>query len=245
MLDKSYPDFLPISESQADIAYDVLMAAILNCDLSPGQKVSESELAKRFDVGKGPVRVALARLRQQGLVTVVARRGYQIAPVTLRNVKDVFELRRLLEPAAARMAAGRVDVEHLARLDAVCAAGYDNENPQGIATFLQAHRQIHLNIASATGNRRLLKTLTSLWDETNRYFHLSGLLSRRVAELRHDHQNLISVLGKGDGEEAEHIVRAEIDGHYSLLTDEFLSSDSAISPTAFANKTAAELSLSE
>jgi len=110
MLDKSFPDGSTIATSQADIAHEILHSAIINCDLSPGQEVSEAALAKQYDLGKGGIRIALARLRQQGLVAVAARRGYQIAPVTLRVVRDIFEMRRLLEPSAMGLAIGKVEI---------------------------------------------------------------------------------------------------------------------------------------
>ena len=125
MLDKTYPETLNSATSQTDIAYQILHAALLGCTIAPGEEVSEAGLAKRFNIGKGAVRLALARLRQQGLVTVMARRGYRVAPITLRKVRDVFEMLRILEPIAARRAAGLVDADRLHQLDAVCTAGYN------------------------------------------------------------------------------------------------------------------------
>ena len=82
-------------------------------------------LALSLGLGKAPIRAALARLAQDGLVAAIARRGWRVAPVTLADVLDVFRLRRSLEPLAARLAAERgIDAALLKRLDAAITA-YD------------------------------------------------------------------------------------------------------------------------
>ena len=95
------PDAEP---SLSDQAYDAIRSAILICALAPGEAISESTLASRYGVGKAPVRAALSRLRQEGLVSASPRRSYVVAPITLRDVQELYALRLILEPATARRA---------------------------------------------------------------------------------------------------------------------------------------------
>lgn len=140
-------------ESLTAQAYRTLRSEILTTRARPGTAVSEGALAAAHGFGKAPIRLALARLSQEGLVQSQPRRGYVVAPVTLRDVKDVFELRLILEPAAARLAAGQADIAALRRLDEVCAASYRPEDPDSALAFLEANRAFHVRSrrSAATG----------------------------------------------------------------------------------------------
>ena len=86
-----------------DAAYELLKREIINCELLPGEQVSEPTLAERLGVGRAAVRAALYRLSQERLVTPIPREGYRIAEITLKDVNDWFGARLLIEPAIARM----------------------------------------------------------------------------------------------------------------------------------------------
>ena len=98
-------------------AYERLRRDIISCAIQPGAEISESQLAMQYKLGKAAVRVALTKLSHDGLVRAIPRRGYMVMPVTLQDIHDVFELRLMLEPAAARMAAGKVNTQRLKTYD--------------------------------------------------------------------------------------------------------------------------------
>src|SRR5829696_1434573 len=99
-------------------AYERLREAIMQLELAPGAAVSEAQLVAGFGFSKAVVRAALARLRAEGLVVAEPRRGHVIAPLTLRDVREVYDLRLLVEPASAAAATGVLDP---ATLDALAA----------------------------------------------------------------------------------------------------------------------------
>jgi DNA-binding GntR family transcriptional regulator len=232
MLDKSFPQSNSIATSQTDVAYTILHAAIINCDLAPGLEVSEAILSKQYDLGKGGIRIALARLRQQGLVAVAARRGYQIMPVTLRGVRDVFEMRRVLEPSATGLAVGKVNLDQLANLNEICKAGYQAENPDNLSIFMQVHRQFHMLIINASGNQLIASTLDNLWDQTSRLLNFTHMHVRKRFRMIHDldHDVLVEALSKGDRIAAEIFVRKEIIELYDLIAEDILASESTLEP---------------
>src|SRR5574338_17149 len=129
-----------------DAAYHAIKQEILNCDLAPGTAVTERELGARFGVGKAPLREALIRLRHEGLLESIPRSDYRIMPVTIQDVQDIFALRLLLEPAAARQAAGRIDEALLRQLNELCKAGYTPGDRRSEAAFLRANREFHIAI---------------------------------------------------------------------------------------------------
>src|ERR671926_456781 len=105
-------------------AYEQLRRDIISCSIPPGTEISEAQLCSQYDLGKAAVRVALTRLAHDGLVRAIPRRGYMVVPVTLQDIQDVFELRLMLEPAAARLAAGKVNTQRLKSYDEVCGLGF-------------------------------------------------------------------------------------------------------------------------
>src|SRR5919202_1090980 len=113
------------SATSATAAYDRLRHAIMRLELEPGAGVSEAQLVEGFGFSKAAVRAALARLRAEGLVVAEARRGHVIAPLTMRDVLEIYELRLQLEPPAAESAAGRIAPDELARLKALAEPPVD------------------------------------------------------------------------------------------------------------------------
>ena len=216
---------------QGAVAFEMLRADIVSCRIAPGSNVSEAELAARYGLGKAAIRRALIRLSERGWVQALSRRGYVVKPIALRDIGEIFALRRMLEPIAARHAAGRADVNRLRQLDAVCGAGFAGD-PASQATFLQAHRQLHLAIVTAGGNERLTDVFAPLWDESERVIHHTGLMRSRGAELRHDHAALIAALATGRGDEAAAKIEDEIERLHRVIVDAALTTSSMLAPQA-------------
>src|SRR6185503_17212063 len=91
----------PADPSSGVEAHLRLRRAIVRLELPPSTPVSEASLTERFGLSRAAVRAALARLRAEGLVLAEPRRGHVIAPLTLRDVREVYDLRLLVEPAGA------------------------------------------------------------------------------------------------------------------------------------------------
>jgi DNA-binding GntR family transcriptional regulator len=152
------------------------------------------------------------------------RRGYRVAPVTLKDVKDIFALRLIVEPAAAREAAGRVDAARLARLDAVCRAGYVPGNSASEEAFLAANTAFHVTIAEAAGNRRLAELIASLLDQMERLFHVGLRMRDRTMEMQHEHRTLVEALAEGRAGDAERIAGEQIEAARRMVLDALLAS---------------------
>src|SRR5687767_12341591 len=88
-------------------AFGKLHELIVQLEVAPGSVVTERELAEQVGLGKVPVREALQQLTMTGLVTPRTGAGYEVAPVTLRDARDVFDTWRVLEPAAVELAVQR------------------------------------------------------------------------------------------------------------------------------------------
>jgi DNA-binding GntR family transcriptional regulator len=148
-----------------DRAYELLRLEILTFRLRPGEKISERLLAGRYGLGMAAVRVALPRLVQEGFVEKSSERGTIVAPLTLRGVRDLYQMRYLLEPEAARLAAERgMDAAHMGRLERlrhVCEARWADEN-EALTQVLLVNRDFNSSIAESTGNALLARTIGHL-----------------------------------------------------------------------------------
>lgn len=214
--------------SLSDQAYELLRRDILTCVLVPGTAVSEASLCTRYDLGKAPVRSALSRLRQEGLVSASPRRSFVVAPITLRDVQELYALREILEPATVRLAAGRVDSKRLEKLDAICRKGYTPGDPASTLRFLEANREFHLQIADASGNQRFARLLAQVLDETTRVMHIGLGLRNRNAEMQHEHHALLAALENGDGDAAARIAESQVAASRAMVLAGLMTSSSVL-----------------
>lgn len=208
---------------QSDQAFLRIKNDIITCALAPGERFSEAELSLRFGLARAATRAALMRLAEVGLVQPVARHGFIVTPITLSSVRDLFELRLMIEPQVALLATGKVNTE---RLRAINRAPQDAQTSAEQISFVQSNRAFHFEIAAATGNRRTLNLLDSLADEMERLVHLGLFGAGGHADDRHDadqqHEALIAAFEAGDGAAAQEATRLHIEHAGGLAMDRLL-----------------------
>jgi DNA-binding GntR family transcriptional regulator len=212
----------PQPQSLGDQAYELIKADIILCKLSPGAEVTEVGLAEHYRLGRAPIRSALSRLSQDGLVNVIPRRGYVITPITVKGVQEIFDLRLILEPAATRIATGHLDLE---RLRATNSWPRASDNAEQKLRFLTSNRTFHILIAEAAGNDRLVQSIVTLHDEMVRLLNLGLFASGREPDAmrlahemqRQQHDLLIDCLAGGDPEAAERAARKHIEHSRELV----------------------------
>lgn len=222
------PALVELVPSLTDQAVAALRRDIFATRLRPGETLSEAAAAQRLGLGKAPIRAALARLAEEGLVTALPRRGWVVSLVTIRDIHEVFDLRLLLEPEAARRAAGRVDAAALARLDRVCAAGYRPEDEESALAFLDANKAFHVAIAEFAGNQRLARQIGRLLDESTRLLVLGLRLRDRTGEMAHEHAALIEALAQGRSEAAARLMHDQVAASRAMVLDALTAPDAAI-----------------
>jgi len=211
--------------SQGDDAYLRLRSDVIACRLPPGAIVTEPELMAAYDISKTSCRIALTRLGQDGLVRSRPRRGYQVSPITLRDVQEVFQLRAQIEPLAARLAVGRVDHEGLRELEAACRQQHPALHlHEQIDVFMEANKAFHLAIARASGNDRLHHMLAVLLDEMSRLVALGFGGQKARPEIKDDHNALIDAFADGDAHRAERITRSHIETFRAMTLEKLYAS---------------------
>jgi len=203
--------------------YEQLKRAILVCALPPGRELRELALASELGVTRGVVRGALGRLVADGLVELRSRKGYRVSPLDLRDVREVFEMRLLLEPYAVEQAAGHAPREAIECLHDLAHSRYDLTDPSGYERYVVDNREFHVRIADAAGNRRLAHALGSLLEDMQRLTFLSlGRLSS--ADQLHEHHHLYDAILAGDAAAAREVCVQQIEDARRRVVDALLGS---------------------
>ena len=215
---------VPATTLKGNQAYDLLRREIVSCRLLPGTSITETELMERFALGKASCRIALQRLTQEGFVASMPRHGHRIAPVTVKDVDEVFALRTELEPLAARGAAGRVNRAQLERLEQACRRRIDVDVGNQIDFFLEANRSFHMAIALAAGNQRLCRALSSLLDEMTRLVALGFGVQGVRPNIESDHAAMIDHLASGDADGAAVVARRHVETFRVMTMDKVVAS---------------------
>lgn len=158
-------EFLPLR----DVVFNTLRKAILTGELKPGERLMEIHLANRLGVSRTPIREAIRKLELEGLVTMIPRRGAEVAQITEKSLKDVLEVRRALDALCAELACDRISDEEKERLRQACNA-FDHATVTGDATTIAAADvAFHDIIVQATGNARLIQLINNLSEQMYRY----------------------------------------------------------------------------
>lgn len=208
-----------LEEQLAEQAFRKVYADILSGVLKPGVQVTEVELMERYGLTRAPVRHAAVRLSHAGWLCPLPRRGYMIKPITLRDVREVFDLRRQLEPEAARRAAGRVDGAVLKKLDEGTRVEYDPRDRELEDAFFAANADLHTAIATAAGNQRVARLIKSLHHETERILRVGMRYANWSRGWQHGHSELLEALCNGDGELAAQIALRQINYSERVVMD--------------------------
>jgi DNA-binding GntR family transcriptional regulator len=187
--------------------HERLREEILTCRLPPGSELTEAELAARFGMSKSPVRDALFRLEQEGLVVTLPRQGYRVTPVSIRDALEMFQLRAILESACVEAAAG-APPERLRGLDRF--RRFDPSRwPLGFAAYNAA---FHRELAELSGNSRLRRAVNDLIDQMQRVVTL-GLATIQGHDPRHlvaQHAGIIDAVQARKGRTAARLVRRHV-----------------------------------
>jgi len=212
VLDASIPGD-PAFATKSDLAYTRLRGLILSGDLAPGAVLPQAALAATIGISTTPLREALRRLKQEGLVDLDAHRDAHVRPLDAAEARDLLELRGSLDPLAASLAAQRRTEADLAEVGAALD-GLDALSTHPSAAQLEGHHRFHAAIHRASHNALLVETLDGLWVKTDRY-RRHGLEAGRSDEEREaratEHRQLFEAVRDGDAEAAAELMRRHVE----------------------------------
>lgn len=164
--------------SLGDAAYRQLRAGIVSCQLLPGQHLTERSLAASTGFGISPIRDALTRLNHEGLVRTLPRKGYQVTPLTLKSVDDLFTLWRIVGPETVRLGVQDATAEQRQQIIAALSAAIPSSDPTHGEAGEQPLRRVEAAtaafacLAAATDNDYLIRVHDRLQNDITRILAL-------------------------------------------------------------------------
>ena len=189
-------------------AYGIIKDKIIRCELKPGSMLSEKDLMEEIGASRTPIREAIGKLEEEHLVDVYPKRGIFVSQVTIKDVLDIYAMRIIVESFAVRMAALVLTPEQINPFKNLWM-------PEHAALFPEEHnksdRDFHLLIAQAPGNKYLLQTFSTLFNQASRIRMLSLVrMEKRLEETKKEHLFIIDALLRKDEEEAEKCMKLHL-----------------------------------
>jgi DNA-binding GntR family transcriptional regulator len=155
-----------------DHVYAVLKQRILSCTLPPNQRLVEKNLCDELRVSRTPLREALNRLSHEELVSFQPHAGYRVAAITTEGFRNLIELRAIVEPQAAALAAQRATTEDIVELRARASQPHDPSNDQSFIEYCRANSRFHLCVVRCAHNPMLENIVMSALDMYQRPTYL-------------------------------------------------------------------------
>lgn len=196
----------------ADRVYEQLLQAILSGAVRPGERLIQEQLADEINVSRTPVREALLRLEQEGIIAPSGRRGFEVQELTPQVVADCYQAREAIEGYAARLVAEQADAATLAELEQRLLT--EGAARPTVESAYEANRRAHRAVVEATGNSYLIDMFDLVWGRAIALRMYADLYAAKLgaSPVAHTHRDLWQALASGNGDVAaaamiEHIRR--------------------------------------
>lgn len=200
-------EFLPLR----DVVFNTLRKAILTGELKPGERLMEIHLANKLGVSRTPIREAIRKLELEGLVTMIPRRGAEVAQITEKSLKDVLEVRRALDALCAELACERITDEEKEQLKEALAEFERATSKKDATVIAKADVALHDIIVAATGNKRLVQLVNNLAEQMYRYRFEYIKDESQHGRLIEEHKIIYESIMNNDSEAAAKAARTHID----------------------------------
>lgn len=202
--------------SPTEIIFEALREAIVDGSLQDGDTLRQDQIAGMFNVSRIPVREALARLEEQGLVTTQRHKGAVVSSMSLDEITDLFEFRALIEGEAVRQAVRQIRPETLdeARRH---AADFDHETDS--SRWARLNRLFHYALYRDCNRPYHLQTINTALDKIGRYLRAQLVLTDGIARARREHAGILQAAIDHDADLAAELTRAHILGASRSLVD--------------------------
>jgi DNA-binding GntR family transcriptional regulator len=200
-------------EKLREKVYSVMRKRILSFELKPGERFFETEIAENLGVSRTPIREALSRLEQEGLIKSLPKRGYAVSDVTAREIEELYEIREALEVMALRAAAKLYHKNDWIRFEQILhvEAGQNDEHTgkHQSPDFGEAHK-FHEEIIRISEKETLRQMYNMVSDKINRFQRMDLFHSDRAGASHKEHVEIIKLLKQGKVEEAVAATRGHI-----------------------------------
>jgi len=202
-----------------DVAYERLKDMIVRGEFEPGHFLSERRLAAQLDMSKTPVRSAVERLANEGLVLVAPQQGIVVAEVSLAEIIDLFEIRTALESFVVTQLAGTLTPEQVRQLSANLEEQLEAAKAGDVVESMRLDTAFHFLLCEFQRNREITRVMGRLRNRLARI--IVGVLRQRPQRMLDslaEHRAIVDAIAAGDGGRAAEAIRAHLAWGQSFLT---------------------------
>lgn len=200
-----------------EIVFTTMREAIINGDFKPGQRLMEVQLAEQMGVSRTPVREAIRKLELEGLVVMVPRKGAYVAGLSSEDVREVVEIRCVLEGLAAKLAAQKAASDDISKLESIIDNFEIAVKNKNVADLISYDSDFHEVIYRTAKNGKLIQMINGLREQVQRFRVAYFTQINNVDKLLIEHRNLLDAIINRDSELARQVAEKHINTTEQLI----------------------------
>lgn len=197
-------------------AYNIIKEKIVNCEYPPSMMLSEEKLREDIQASRTPIRDALGRLEQEGLVKVLPKKGILVAPLSIREINSIHEARMLIEPFAVRNYGNKISESEYRKYYELFQQ--DTSQAQDLKALYEQDNRFHQLFVNATDNAYLIHTYERIFCQNTRLRILSGRKSEtRIQDTLREHKEIAECCLREDWDEAMRAMKVHLQRSKSAI----------------------------
>jgi DNA-binding GntR family transcriptional regulator len=202
-------------------AFRMLKQWIIEGDIAPGTTIDQAEISAKLGLSRMPIRTALERLDSEGLIMLVPHRGAVVTPTSVREMHDLYFVRRHLEGIATELAAEMLLEPELEEIARILETIEGQVRSGDLEAFLASNRAFHMAVYRGAHNAVLEREIAGLWDLSERYRRAYLQLPDRAKESTAEHRQIYQLLQARRAREASECMRKHNDKTMQVLIERF------------------------
>lgn len=208
-------EYLPLR----DVVFNTLRDAILKGELEPGERLMEIHLANKLGVSRTPVREAIRKLELEGLVKMIPRRGAVVASITISDLEDVLEVRKVLEQLTVRLACEKITEDEIKELKKCHEEFSKAINGNDLTDVAEKDVAFHDIIYKSSHNNRLIQILNNLREQMYRY-RLEYIKDKQKRKLLvREHEKILKAILERDSKTAREAIDVHIENQEKTIIE--------------------------
>ena len=211
----AFKSIQPVRRRLADEVYDQIVDAIMNLDIGHDDRLIQEKLAADLGISRTPVREALIRLEQEGVLRKSAQGGFRLYQMSDQEVRELYQTRAAIEGQVARILAERHTPQDIATLRKTISKE-ENISSNSVREYFEANRNIHRKFVELANNRYLLEMFDMTWGKAMSFQLFAQIQSIDLSKSLGDHMALVDVIETGDKIESLEVFIKHIQDGFDL-----------------------------
>lgn len=205
-------------QQKADQVYELIRRSIIMLEMEPGAPIVEKSICSRLAISRTPLREAIQRLAEEGLVNVIPHSGTYVSRISFEVAEEGFIIRRALEIESVRRASLRYSYAAGAELDAVLVRMHRLLDTNQLGRYLDEDDKLHSTIARMSGMPRIWKFITMAKVHLDRMRQLSAPVPGHLATVTEQHAAIVAAVRSGKPDQAELAMRIHLESSFEVMT---------------------------